>query len=111
MYALGMIALLGLAVLVVARVADRYVSTVAEVRAFTFAVLGVAAAWLIHLNLFSLWSIPVRNDWLAVTLTGFALAGAAGFWQALLGFFSGLSRKFNDQARTLERGEHLRRAA
>jgi hypothetical protein len=65
--------------------------------------LGVGAAWLINLNLFAVWSIPVRNSDIAVTLTGIMIGGAAWFWQALVGFFGGLSRKFTDQARTWRR--------
>jgi hypothetical protein len=41
MYALGMMALLGLAVLAVTAIASRYVAIAAEVRAFALAALGV----------------------------------------------------------------------
>jgi hypothetical protein len=71
----------------------------------------VGAAWLINLNLFNLWSIPVRDSAIAVTLTGILIGGTAYFWRALLGFFTSLSRKFTDQAKITERAEHLRRAA
>jgi hypothetical protein len=111
MYAFAMIALLGLAVLASARVAKRYLSLASEVWAFALVALGVGAAWLINLNLFAVWSIPVRSSDIAVTLTGIMIGGAAWFWQALVGFFGGLSRKFTDQARTMEKAEHLRRAA
>jgi hypothetical protein len=111
MYAFGMITLLGLAVLAVARIANRYLSLAAEIWAFVLLALGVGTAWLINLNLFSVWSIPVRNSEIAVTLTGILIAGAAYFWRAVLGFFSSLSRKFTDQAKVTERTEHLRRAA
>jgi hypothetical protein len=46
-----------------------------------------------------------------VTLTGLIIAGAAYFWREILAFFGGLSRKFTDQAKTIEKAEHLRRAA
>jgi len=111
MYAFGMIALLGLAVLAVARIANRYLPPAAEVWAFVLVALGVGVAWLINLNLFTAWSIPVRNSEIAVTLTGILIAGAAYFWRAVLGFFSSLSRKFTDQAKVTEKVEHLRRAA
>ena len=111
MYAFGMIALLGLAVLVVARVADRYLSLASEVWAFVLVALGVGAAWLINLNLFSVWSIPVRNSDIAITLTGILIGGAAWFWRAILEFFSSLARKFTDQAKVTEKSEHLRRVA
>jgi hypothetical protein len=111
MYAFGIIALLGLAVLVAASVVNRYLSLASEVWAFVLVALGVGAAWLINLNLFSVWSIPVRNGAIAVTLTGILIGGAAYFWRSLLGFFTSLSRKFTDQAKTTEKTEHLRRAA
>jgi hypothetical protein len=111
MYAFSMIALLGLAVLGVARIANRYLSLASEVWAFVLVALGVGAAWLINLNLFSVWSIPVRNTEIAVTLTGILIGGAAYFWRAVLGFLTSLSGKYTDQAKVAERAEHLRRAA
>lgn len=111
MYAFAMLALLGLAVLAVAGVGSRFLSMASEVWAFVLVGLGVGAAWLINLNLFSIWSIPVRNSDIAITLTGIMIAGAAYFWRTLLGFFGGVSRKFTDQARTMEKAEHLRRVA
>ena len=111
MYAFGMVVLLGLAVLAATGIASRYLSLASEVWAFVLVALGVGAAWLINLNLFAVWSIPVRNSDIAVTLTGVMIGGAAYFWRALLGFIRGLSRKFTDQARTMEKTEHLRRAA
>lgn len=111
MYAFGVMALLGLAVFAVASIANRYLSLAAEVWAFVLVGLGVGTAWLVNLNLFSLWAIPVRNNAIGVTLTGIALAGAAYFWREILGFFSGLSRKFTDEAVTMEKSQHLHRAA
>jgi hypothetical protein len=111
MYAFGMVMLLGIAILAVGMVANRYLSLAAEAWAFVLVALGVGAAWLINLNLFSLWAIPVRNSAIAVTMTGIVIAGAAFFWRAVLGFFSGLTRKFTDEAVTMEKTEHLRRVA
>jgi len=111
MYIFGMMALLGLAVLVVAKIANRYLRLVPGAWAFALVALGVGTAWLINLNLFSAWSIPVRNSEIAVTVTGILLAGAAYFWREILGLFSGLYRKFTDEARTIEHSEHLRRVA
>ena len=111
MYAFGIMALLGLGVLAVTKIASRYVSLATEVWAFVLVALGVGSAWLINLNLFSVWGIPVRSSEIAVTVTGIMIAGAAYLWRDLLGFFSGLSRKFTDQAKTMEKTEHLRRAA
>ena len=77
MYALGMMVLLGLAVLVVAKIGNRYLRQIAGAWAFVLVALGVGAAWLTNLNLFSVWSIPVRNSEIAVTVTGILIAAWA----------------------------------
>jgi hypothetical protein len=53
----------------------------------------------------------IRGSAIGVTLTGLIIAGAAYFWHEILAFFGGLSRKFTDEAATLEKTEHLRRVA
>lgn len=111
MYTFGLLVLLGLAVLAVAGIAGRYLALASEAWASVLVALGIGAAWLMNLNLFTLWSIPVRNSAIAVTLTGVMIAGAAHFWRVLLGYFHGLSRKLTDEARTMEKTEHLRRVA
>lgn len=111
MYAFGMLALLGLAVLVVAKVADRFLSMALEVWAFVLVALGMGAAWLADFSLFSEWGLNVRNTTIGITLTGFLIAGAAFFWREILSFFAGLSRKFTDQAVSIEHTEKLRRVA
>jgi len=111
MYAFGMVVLLGLAVLVVAKIGNHYLRQVPGAWAATLVALGVGAAWLMNLNLFSLWSIPVRNSDIAVTLTGIALAGAGYFWREVLGMFGGLYRKYTDEAKLMENSETLRRVA
>jgi hypothetical protein len=111
MYAFGIMVLLGLAVLAVSRIASRYMTLAAEVWAFVLVALGVGAAWLVNLNLFTAWGITTRADWIGVTLTGLMIAGAGYFWKEILAFFEGISRKLTDEAETLEKTEHLRRVA
>lgn len=113
MYAFGMMALIGLAVLVVAKVGNRYLRQVPGAFAFMLVALGVGGAWLTNLNLFSLWSIPVRNSDIAVTVTGILLGGVGYFWREVLGFFGGLYRKLTDEAKAMEEksSQPLRRAA
>lgn len=94
-----------------AKIGNRCLRLVPGAWAFTLVALGVGAAWLLNLNLFSVWSIPARNSEIAVTVTGILLAGAAYFWREVLGLFSGLYRKYTDEARTIERPENLRRVA
>ena len=82
-----------------------------EARPFLAGAWGVALAWLADLNMWTGWSIGhLRYDWVGVTLTGVALGGVALLAHAVLGFFSGLYRKFNDEAEQIERTE-LRRVA
>lgn len=111
MYAFGMVALLGLAVLVVAKIANRYLRLFPGAWEFALVALGVGMAWLVNLNLFSVWSIPVRNSEIAVTVTGILVAGFGYLWREILDVFAGLYRKYNDQARTIEKAENLRRVA
>jgi len=73
--------------------------------------LGVRAAWLTNLNLFSVWAIPVRNSEIAVTVTGILVAGMGYFWREIVGLFGGLYRKYTDEARVIEKSEGLRRVA
>lgn len=111
MFALGMMALLGLAVLAVAAMASRYMAIAAEIRAFVLAAVGIGAAWLVKLDLFSVLGILIRDSAIGVIVTGLMIAGAAYFWQEILGFFAGLSRKLSDEAASLEKSEQLRRVA
>jgi len=104
MYAFGIMALLGLAVLVVAKIGERYLRQVPGALAFLLVALGVGVAWLVNLNLFAVWSIPVRNSEIAVTVTGILLGGFGYFWREILGLFGGLYRKFTDEARAIEKG-------
>lgn len=50
-------------------------------------------------RLLSVWGVPVRSSEIAVTVTGIMIAGAAYLWREILGFFSGLSRKFTTRPR------------
>ncbi len=111
MYGFGMVALLGLAVLVVGAIGYRYLAIAREFWALLLVGLGIGTAWLANFDLFGAWGLAVRDHAIAVTLTGFAIGGVAYFWKAILEFFAGISRKFTDEARTLEQEQNLRRVA
>jgi hypothetical protein len=111
MFAFTLMALLGLGVLAVAAIAGRYVPVAAEIRAFLLVALGVGAAWLINLDLFTVLGVATRDSAIGVTVTGLMIGGAAYFWQQILGFFAGLTRKVGDEAASLETAEQLRRVA
>lgn len=111
MYVFAVAALLGLAVMAVAMIAERYLAIVQEFGAIVLAALGVGAAWLADFNIFTLWGIGVRYEWVAILLTGLVLAGFAHVWHVVLGLFGGLIRKYNDEAATIEKDKGLRRVA
>jgi drug/metabolite transporter (DMT)-like permease len=103
MHAFGIAVLLGLAVMIVAALVERYLARVPEVRALVFLGLGIIAAWVMDFGLWREWAMPTRADWLDTTLTGVILGGVAHAWHVLLGFVEGLSRKVTDEATTIER--------
>lgn len=111
MEALGIIALLGLAAVIVARIAARYLEMAREFVAAAYVVLGIAATWITDFDLFAAWGLHVRNHPVGIVFTGLVIAGAAYFWQPILAFFEGLARREVDEARTLEQNQGLRRVA
>ncbi|MGW6268407.1 MULTISPECIES: hypothetical protein [unclassified Streptomyces] len=104
----GTVALLGLAVLVVAKMMPALAQ---EIVALVLMALGVGAAWLADFDLFAAWELGVRNEAIGITLTGLLIAGAGYFWREVLRFFAGAARKFTDEAKTIEKTEQLRRVA
>jgi hypothetical protein len=112
MYGFLVVILSGLAVLAVVHIFDRFISIAPEFKALAMVGLGIGAAWLLNVNyLAGLMLVGARGGWVGITLTGVIVAGVAYFFDAFLGFFAGLTRKHTDQARTIEKGEHLRRVA
>lgn len=98
-------------VLALTHLGERGYRRLREVRAFVAGAWGVGIAWLANLNLWTGWGIAhLRYAWVGVTLTGIALGGAALMLSAILGFFVGLYRKFDDQADQIEH-DGLRRVA
>lgn len=99
------------AVLAVAAIAGRYLSVAVEIRALALAALGVGAAWLINLDLCGVLGAATHGSAIEVTVTGLMIGGAAYFWQQILGFFAGLTRKLGDEAARLEKSGQLRQVA
>ena len=58
MYAFGIAVLLGLAVMAVAAIGERYLLRTNEFRAAVLVALGIAAAWATGFNLWALWASP-----------------------------------------------------
>ena len=102
---------LALGVMGLTMLGERGYRRMREGRALLAGAWGVGLAWLANLNMWTGWGIShLRYGWVGVTLTGVALGGAALLLHALLGFFVGLYRKFDDQAEQIERTE-LRKVA
>lgn len=110
MHVFAIAVLLGIAVAIVAAFGERYLSKVPELRALVLVGLGVGAAWATGFNVWSLWAISSRVDWLGTTLTGVMLGGIAWVWYVLVELFFGLIRKVTDEATTMERTQGLRAA-
>jgi hypothetical protein len=105
MYVFAILVLFGLGVAAVSVFLDRFFARflVREAWALLAVGVGVALAWLADFDMWARWGEPVRAGWIGTTLTGLALGGIAYFFHELLGFFTGLHRKHDDEARVIER--------
>lgn len=108
MYVFGIAILFGLGVMCLARTVERPLRQLRQrlpvaLYPLLEVAVGIGLAWAVHFNMWSLWHVPMRADWIAVTLTGLALGGVAQFFTEVLTTFSGLGRKLHDEAETIER--------
>jgi drug/metabolite transporter (DMT)-like permease len=116
MHVFGIALLFGLGIMSVARWVERPMMRLRDkvsisVYPLLEVSIGVGLAWAVDFNLWKLWHVPMRADWVAVTLTGVALGGIAHFFSELLATFSGLGRKLHDEAETIEHPGELQRVA
>ncbi|MFD8496075.1 hypothetical protein [Amycolatopsis sp. NPDC059657] len=111
MQAFAMIALLGLAVLVVSGIAGRYLVIAREFLAVAMVVLGLAGVWILDFDVFAASGLTARNHTVGLVFTGLVVAGAGYFWQPVMAFFAGLARKYSDEAQVLEKDQNLHRVA
>lgn len=114
MYVFGIAVLLGLAVVAVALIIERFArfgAMATELWALLLVALGVGTAWLADFSLFTAWQIPVREDWIGIILTGIALAGIAQVWYVTGSLVKVMQRKFLDEAESMEKEKGLRRVA
>jgi hypothetical protein len=110
MYVFAIAVLLGLGVFALAMIADRVLSMAPELWATVLVGLGVGAAWLADFDVWQLWGIAVREDWIGVTLTGLMIGGIGLVCRGVGRLLSAVSRKVSDEAETLE-ATSLRRVA
>ena len=111
MHFFALLLFIALGVVALTHLGERGYRRMREGRAFVAAGWGVGLAWLANINLWIGWGIAhLRYAWVGVTLTGVAIGGMALMLSAILGFFVGLYRKFDDQAELIEH-EAIRRIA
>ena len=112
MHVLALFLSLGLAVLLVGRLVNRFLpDTIGAFDGLTAMVMGVLVAWLADFDVWSAWDVPVREHWVGIVLTGLGIAGLAAVWGELIGFVHGVARKSNDEAEVIERDRGLHAAA
>jgi hypothetical protein len=111
MYTFAVALMLGLAVAGLAKVLERFLVRLPEVRAGLMLVLGIAIAWIGDFNVFALWGVPLRDYWMEIGATGLILGGLGVAWYELIGYFGGLMRKAQDEAMRIEKTEGLRIAS
>jgi hypothetical protein len=111
MYVFAVAALLGLGVFALAMIANRYLSMARELWVFVLIALGVGAAWLVDFDVFRLWGIDARADWIGVTLTGLMIGGLGYVCRGAAHLTAELTRIVGDEAETLEKEKDLRRVA
>ena len=72
MYTFAMAAFLGLGVLIVAMLVERFAARMEsrELWGILLIAFGIGAAWLADFNLWAQWGLTVRSDWVGVTLSG-----------------------------------------
>jgi hypothetical protein len=109
MYAFMLTVFLGLAIMAVVALIDRYVVT--ELWLGIALILGIGAAWLANFDIFALWGIDLRATWISIGFTGLILGGTAHLLHEVVGLLASVFRKVADEAMEFEKAHDLRRAA
>lgn len=109
MYVFTLTLLLGLAIMTLVALIDRYVVT--ELWLGVALLLGIGAAWLADFDIFALWGIDLRYTWISIGLTGLILGGTAHLLHEVVGLLASVFRKVTDEAMEFEKAHDLRRAA
>ena len=108
MYTFAIIALLGLATVKLVDVLCDYVRPFGQLRSLLTFIAAIGGVWALDFSMFDGWATTVRNQDVALVVTGLAVAGITVAWRALFAYLT------HDRA-TLDEtlGEHagLHRAA
>ncbi len=107
----AIVLLVGLGIWLLGMVFDRFLTLYRELWPLALIFAGIGAAWLIDYNVFTLFDLGVREQWIGIVFTGLMFGGVAYFWREFVGLLGSLFRKYSDQAETIEREHHLRRVA
>ena len=105
MYVFGILVLLGVGAFALAGFADRYISMAHEFWAMTCVAFGIGLAWLAGFNLWSLWHLAVRANWIGVTLSGLAIGAVAFATYGAAHMLSAFTRKVIDEAASIEKDQ------
>lgn len=110
MHVFAVLFFFALAVMGIVMVGERFLRKFPDVTAALAILVGIGLAYAAGFDMWGAWGVHIRTLWLGEALTGVALGGSAMALRSMVGFFTGLFRKFNDQADAMERQE-LRRVA
>lgn len=109
MYVFATVLLLGLAI---AKLVDLFTASAEVSRAVRGVVaigIGIVTAFVTDYSPFAQWGVPLRAEWVHITMTGLALAGIAAVWQEVLDLVSSYARRSADEATEIE--SRMRRVA
>jgi hypothetical protein len=90
MYTFAVVALLSLAVLKVVDVLVEYTGMRdrSGLRSLLTFALAIGGVWLMDFDLFAGWNTSLRNDDIALWMTGFIVAGFTVAWRAVFGYLT-----------------------
>ena len=90
MYTFAVVALLSLAVVKVVDVLVEYTGTRdrGAMRSLLTFALAIGGVWIMDFDLFAGWGMALRNDDIALWMTGFMVAGFTVAWRAIFGYLT-----------------------
>ncbi|MFN8232392.1 MAG: hypothetical protein U0V56_02540 [Actinomycetota bacterium] len=110
MHVFAIALLFGLGIMVLGKLVERFIMGIPELHTVLLVGLGIGLAWAVNFDIFADWGLAARAGWVGVTMTGIILGGIAYAWGVVFGLFSGVLRKVNDEAATMEQTQGLRAA-
>ena len=87
MYDFAVVALLGLALVKVVDLVLEYVPSLGRIATLLTVALGVGATVALDYSVFRGFDIAIRESWMGIWATGFAVAGMTSVWRTVLAWF------------------------